>query len=269
MTGSNKNVEKQMLVKPGIVVALDIGNSQLTAGIFEAGILKSHFYCQSKNAAESVDRIMHLKPSSVIISSVVPEQSEDVRKLLTAQGVVPSLLKSGDSGTIKGCYSTMGSDRIANLIAARTLFGTDKAHIIVDCGTATTLSAVSADGVFAGGFITLGYGATLDMLSKRTAQLPLPDADLAQVDELGFNTESSILNGTILAQIATIDLWIFKAKQSLRKGEIAETFEVTATGGWCQEIASRSDMVDRIDPLLTIKGVYLSGAVGAVPGDLA
>lgn len=258
-----------MLDNPGVVVALDIGNSQLTAGIFEAGILKSHFYWQSKNAADSIDRIMHLKPGAVIISSVVPEQSEEVRKLLIAHGIVPTLLKSGDSSIIKGCYSTMGSDRIANLVAARTLYGTDKAHIIIDCGTATTLSAVSANGVFAGGFITLGYGATLDMLSRRTAQLPLPDADLAQVDELGFNTESSILNGTILAQIATIDLWILKAKQSLLSGEIAETFEVTATGGWCQEIASRSDMIDRIDPLLTIKGVYLSGAVGAVPGDRA
>lgn len=251
-----------------LVVALDIGNSQLTAGLFDSGILKLHFYCPSNKVSDSIKRILEFNPSAVVISSVVPEKSEEMRSLLCGHGIVPSILSSGDSRIIRACYSTMGSDRIANLIAARTLFGTDKAHIIVDCGTATTLSAVSKSGEFAGGFITLGYGSTLDMLSKRTAQLPVPDADMAQVDQLGFDTESSILNGTLLGQIATIDVWIKKAKQSLQKGEIAETIEVTATGGWCQEIASRSEMVDRVDPLLTIKGVYLSAAVGADQGDL-
>lgn len=266
MSGNTNNGSE---AKSDIVVALDIGNSQLTAGLFESGILKLHFYCDSKNASQSINRILDFKPSAVVISSVVPEQSEEMRKLLAARGITPSILKSGDTRIIKGCYGTMGSDRIANLIAARTLFGSDKAHIIVDCGTATTLSAVSKNGVFAGGFITLGYGSTLDMLSRRTAQLPVPDADMAQVNALGFDTESSILNGTLLAQIATIDLWISKAKQSLLNGETAESIEVTATGGWCQEIASRSEMVDRVDPLLTIKGVYLFAAVVEVQGDLA
>ena len=269
MTGKTEQANAQTKTKSGIVVALDIGNSQLTAGVFESEVLKKHFYCQNKNAKEILERILDFKPTAVIISSVVPEQSAELSTMLSELGITQSVLRSGDTRIIKGCYSTMGSDRIANLIAARTLFASDKAHIVVDCGTATTLSAVTAEGNFAGGFITLGYGATLDMLSKRTAQLPTPDADLAMVDQLGFNTESSILNGTLLAQIATIDTWISKAKQSLRNEEIAESVEVTATGGWCQEVASRSKMVDRIDPLLTIKGVYLSGAEAADPVDLA
>lgn len=246
-----------------IVAAVDIGNSQLTAGIFESGVLKEHFYVACKSNDKCIERIMESTPQSIVISSVVPERSASLSELFKSKGISARILKSGQSSLIKGCYATMGSDRVANLVAARALFGADRAHIVIDCGTATTLSAVDQAGQFAGGFITLGYGATLDMLSKRTAQLPLPEVQEAKEDSLGFNTDSSILNGTLLGQVAIIDLWILKAKKSLAMDPNNSTIEVTATGGWCQEIASRSRLVDRLDPLLTIKGVYLTGALEA------
>ena len=252
------------------VLALDIGNSQMTGGLFEDDELKSHFFTESTDLQSSLDQILSFSTGNVIISSVVPERSLQLANALATFKLIPRILRSGDDSIIKGCYPTMGSDRIANLIAVRKLFGEDKAHIVIDCGTATTLSSVDAEGNFSGGFITLGYGATLDMLSKRTAQLPHAPVALAREDILGFDTESSILNGTLIGHIALIDAWIKSAHRVLSTGNNSTKIEVTATGGWSNEFANRSELtqsIDRVDPLLTIKGVYLAGAAVMDPAD--
>lgn len=245
-------------------IAIDIGNSQLSAGIFENGTLSSHFYCPSENTDEAVERAREPGVTKAVISSVVPERSDHLASKLQKFGLELVLLRSGESQLIKGCYPSMGADRIANLVAARQLFGKTVSHIVIDCGTATTLTAVDADAKFAGGFITLGFGATLDMLSKRTAQLPQTRAQMAQIDELGFDTESSILNGTLIAQVALIDKWIEQAQKHLGADTAAY-----ATGGWCQEIARGSKLIKHVDPLLTLKGVYFTGAAEEVQVDQA
>ncbi|SFM54471.1 type III pantothenate kinase [Rugamonas rubra] len=98
----------------------------------------------------------------------------------------------------------LGCDRFAAAIAARAL-APGRAVIVANCGTATTIDAVSADGVFLGGMILPGLALMASSLARNTAQLPqiAPDAKLPA----GFadNTDDAILSGCLAAQGGAIE----------------------------------------------------------------
>ncbi len=100
--------------------------------------------------------------------------------------------------------SQLGCDRFAAAIGARAL-EPGKALVIATCGTATTIDALSADGVFLGGMILPGLGLMAASLARNTAQLPhvAPGGS----DGAGFadNTDDAILSGCLSAQAGAIE----------------------------------------------------------------
>jgi type III pantothenate kinase len=97
----------------------------------------------------------------------------------------------------------LGSDRFAATLGARTL-APGQALVVATCGTATTVDAVSADGVFIGGMILPGLGLMLGALARGTAQLPqvaVGDVPAAFAD----NTHDAILSGCLSAQAGAIE----------------------------------------------------------------
>lgn len=98
----------------------------------------------------------------------------------------------------------LGCDRFAAAIGARAL-APDQAVIVANCGTATTIDALTAEGVFLGGMILPGLGLMASSLARNTAQLP-QIADMAPLPA-GFadNTDDAILSGCLAAQTGAIE----------------------------------------------------------------
>lgn len=98
----------------------------------------------------------------------------------------------------------LGCDRFAAAIGARRLFP-GQTLLVANCGTATTLDAISAAGRFEGGMILPGLGTMARSLNQETAQLPPVEYSQPGVLHLADNTGQAILSGCIAAQIGAIE----------------------------------------------------------------
>ena len=98
----------------------------------------------------------------------------------------------------------LGADRFAAVLGARALLP-GRALVVATCGTATTVDAVSADGVFIGGMILPGLGLMLASLARNTAQLPQVAADTPRPPTFADNTADAILSGCLSAQAGAIE----------------------------------------------------------------
>ena len=98
----------------------------------------------------------------------------------------------------------LGADRFAAALGARAL-EPGRALVVATCGTATTIDAISADGVFLGGMILPGLGLMGAALAKNTAQLPAIDTTRALPTGFADNTNDAILSGCLAAQAGAIE----------------------------------------------------------------
>ena len=100
--------------------------------------------------------------------------------------------------------SQLGCDRFAAAIGARTL-APGQAVIVANCGTATTIDAITADGVYLGGMILPGLGLMASSLARNTAQLPQIAGDAMLPAGFADNTDDAILSGCLAAQAGAIE----------------------------------------------------------------
>lgn len=149
----------------------------------------------------------------VLVSNVAGKAMRDAleQALLRAFGMQPVPVEWFCSTTILGGLrnnyrnpTQLGCDRFASAIGAHALFP-DQPLIVATCGTATTIDAVSADGVFIGGMILPGLGLMASSLAKNTAQLPQIAQDLDVSEPFADNTDAAIASGCIAAQVGAIE----------------------------------------------------------------
>jgi type III pantothenate kinase len=126
----------------------------------------------------------------------------------------------------------LGSDRFASAIGAHALFP-DRTLIIATCGTATTIDAVTADGVFTGGMILPGLNLMASSLARNTAQLPEVLQHSERLAPFADNTEEAIISGCIAAQVGAIE----RAFAYVRLGA-DESAQCIVSGGAAASIAS-------------------------------
>ncbi|MFJ3057836.1 type III pantothenate kinase [Herbaspirillum sp. NPDC087042] len=98
----------------------------------------------------------------------------------------------------------LGCDRFAAAIGAHALFPGEQL-LVATCGTATTIDAVSADGLFEGGMILPGFGTMATSLALNTAQLPRIDGAVPPERVFADNTVEAIVSGCIAAQVGAIE----------------------------------------------------------------
>ncbi|MBV8624788.1 MAG: type III pantothenate kinase [Herbaspirillum sp.] len=98
----------------------------------------------------------------------------------------------------------LGCDRFAAAIGARAMFPGEQL-LVATCGTATTIDAVSADGLFEGGMILPGFGTMATSLALNTAQLPRIDEATPPERVFADNTVDAIVSGCIAAQVGAIE----------------------------------------------------------------
>jgi type III pantothenate kinase len=150
--------------------------------------------------------------ASNVAGAAMREQIE--RALLHAAGMKPLPVEwfasSAERAGLHNGYrnpAQLGCDRFASAIGAHALFP-DRALIVATCGTATTVDAVTPDGVFQGGMILPGLGLMASSLARNTAQLPHVGESGAGVSVpriFADNTDDAIVSGCVAAQAGAIE----------------------------------------------------------------
>lgn len=253
-----------------MLLAVDIGNSSISTGLFdiESGELMYTFKLSAdkeKTADEYfaqfgsmlyMSDINKKEIKGAIISSVVPMLThtleECARRLSDSKPkIVGPGLKTGFPIKIDN-PSELGSDLVANTAAVLGTTGKGRACIIVDMGTATTISAINPMGEYIGNCIMPGVRVCLDSLHDETAQLPFVTPSTPK-RAIGKNSGDSVRSGVILGNAMMIDGFIDEFEKEMK---LKENATVYITGGLAEGVmhACRHEMI--YEPHLTLKGLY-------------
>lgn len=251
-------------------IVVDIGNTRITCGVFVDGKivdLSHHLLSNTQKAAAdiAVDADA-MNIDEIAICSVVPSVSRSLIEYLEVHHRKIFQITSESQTLISGTYDSLGVDRIANIAAARALYLKRESAIVIDCGTATTLTAVSDAGRFLGGLITLGLGNTFRSLHQATEQLPEIEASNNGQPPmpLAFDTPNAITSGCIYGQVGIIEQWLKIARQ-----ELGLKTTVIGTGGYASLIAPLTKAFDHFDPDLTLHGINFIAEAALDPADRA
>ncbi len=201
-----------------MLLTLDVGNSQIFGGVYDADNLKMTFRRTSSIRASSDEfgtffrvtlRENGVDPDAIhmaAICSVVPDAVHSLRNCFRKYfRFEPFLLQPGVKTGLKIRYRNpleVGADKIANAVGALTRFP-DRNLLIVDFGTATTLCAVNKAKEYLGGIITPGISTSMAALESKTARLPAVEI-IRPPEVLGRSTVESIQSGLYYGTLATV-----------------------------------------------------------------
>lgn len=201
-----------------MILALDVGNTQLYGGVFDKDKMLLSFRRNSKQGSSSdevgiflrtVLRENGIDPAQVhniAFCSVVPDVIYSLRGACKKYfNINPFILQAGVKTGLKIKYRNpleVGADRIANSIAVTHMYP-NKNIIIVDLGTATTFCAVSKDKDYLGGSIVAGMRLSMESLEAKTSKLPSVEI-VAMNEALGRSTIESLQSGLYYGHIGTI-----------------------------------------------------------------
>src|SRR5579862_396169 len=238
-----------------MLLALDVGNTNITIGIFKNGIMADHRRLRTVRDQTSDEwgillsnlaRFAALDPKDlhgIIISSVVPPLNSALAEMSQRYFDTQAMFVTADTDTgLTILYENpaeVGADRIVNSVAALRKYGGP--CVIVDLGTAITFDAVSAEGEYLGGIIAAGIGISAEALFSRTARLPLVEfRKPARV--IGTNTVASMQSGLYYGAIGAIDGMVERLIE-----ELGPETRVIATGGQAALIAGGSRYIRHVD----------------------
>ena len=163
-------------------------------------------WAAASTASAPPTRVLLSNVAGVAVAAALESQLR-----LYAPGVLTGVFKSRPAcAGLRNGYRNpgqLGSDRFAAAIGARSLFP-GRAVIVATCGTATTVDAVDADGLFVGGMILPGLGLMASALARNTAQLPqVTEQQERAAVATGFadNTDDAIVAGCVAAQAGAIE----------------------------------------------------------------
>ncbi len=248
-----------------MLLTVDVGNTQTTLGLFDAQELVTSWRMATEVhktgdeiAALVVDflRLADLSRDSVsgiALSSVVPRLSGEYAAMAGRWFAVEALVVGPGVKTgmpiLTNDPRQVGPDLIVDAIAAYELCGGP--CIAVDFGTATTFSAVSASGEYLGHAIAPGIEVSLDALATRAARLMRIElVDPGTV--IGRNTMQAMQAGAIYGFAGQVDGIVTRMR-----AEVGGSAVTIATGGLASLIFDHASSLDRLDPLLTLRGLEI------------
>lgn len=263
-------------------MAVDIGNTQTVLGLFEGEELRGRWRMATEvhRTADELgvvsDSLLRLRGlgleqvEALIVSSVVPGLDRSYKNLAEKILEIPFYAVTARMKTgLENRYDdpeAVGADRIVNAVAAGRYYGYPV--IIVDFGTATTVCAVDADGVYRGGAILPGLYVALEALVSQTAKLPGVDLEEDPPKAIATNTPDSIRSGFIYGYAGAVDALIRRMSEELATDiptntpaeaahEAPTGLCVLATGGPASAIIRHCREIEAIDPDLTLKGLRI------------
>lgn len=253
-----------------MLLALDLGNTEITLGLFQGGTLEAHWRLTTNPdrtpdewAAAIASFLDHAgrSPNEVrasVLASVAPGVTQSiVAGIETATGCQPVAVDARTPLPITLDVDeplSVGADRIVNALAAAELYGSDT--IVVDFGTATTFDCVTEDRRFIGGVIMPGLRTSADQLTRRTAKLPATELrPPARV--IGRRTEECIQAGVLFGTADAVDGINRRISAEWPGGRRPA---VVATGGLARLVAPLCQTIERVDPDLTLRGLHIAAA---------
>ncbi|MCK5653730.1 MAG: type III pantothenate kinase [Dehalococcoidia bacterium] len=248
-----------------MLLAIDIGNTNIAFGVFEAETLRATWNIATdinKTADEYAVLLLNLLPREglalsdvdhVSIACVVPPLLTVFEELSQRYFKIPPLIVGpGVKTGVSICTDNpreVGADRVANAAAAHHLYGGPL--IVIDFGTATTLDALSKEGDYLGGAIAPGIGIAAEALFERASKLPRVEL-IPPEHAIGKNTVTTMQSGIIFGYVGLIEGLVTRIKQELGGGAY-----VVATGGLAEVIATETKVIDTVDMHLTLLGLRL------------
>lgn len=247
-----------------MLLAVDVGNTQTHLGAFDGERLVEHWRFQTRAGAtgdELAERIAGMLALSgvgledldaVCVSSVVPplgtqyeqlsERYTDAACLAIGPGV-----KTGMPIRIDNPLE-VGADRLVNAVAAYERF--KSACVVVDFGTGINFDAVSEAGEYLGGAIAPGLEISLTALVERAARIGRIDLEEPET-AIGRSSRAAIQSGVIFGFAGLIDGVVRRIEDEM--GEV----RLLATGGLASTIVPFTETIDKVDEMLTLKGLRL------------
>lgn len=248
-----------------LLVAVDVGNTETRFGLFAGAQLEGTLVFTTRERITPDEAAMQLHdalgilssaeelPSGAILSCVVPAQTDAWREALgrvstTRPLVVGPGLKTG----VRMRYndpSEVGSDRVADIVAAREALGAPV--VAVDLGTTTNIEVVDAKGTFLGGVIAPGMRLGLRALSEAAARLPMIGVETPRA-LIGRSTREAMQSGVVYGEAARLDGLLDAVV-----AELGETAPVILTGDDAPLMAAMLRHEVTVDETLTLKGLAL------------
>ncbi|HEX8463157.1 MAG TPA: type III pantothenate kinase [Abditibacterium sp.] len=252
-----------------MLLALDIGNTNLTVGLWRGEVLAAQWRYATRRDATSDELAANLyvsfqtagfsfsDVSGVAISSVVPSLTPQSARFSRDYFGLEALVVTNalDLG-LKNVYeppSAVGADRLVNGLAAWKRAG--KSVVVADFGTATTVDAVSSDGTYLGGAIAPGIGISTDALFRAAAKLPRVEL-LAPPCALATNTTQSIQAGLVFGYAGLTKELISRCASEI-EAQFGEKPAVYATGGLAELIAPLVPQIESVEANLTLEGLRM------------
>ena len=194
-----------------VLLLIDAGNTRIKWALAEAGAAPGRWIA---SGAVTHAELNHLpaawqgrQVARAVVSNVAGAKLRDQLQLMIPAADIDWFASRPELAGLRNGYrspSQLGCDRFAAALGARTL-APGKAVIVATCGTATTIDAVSADGLFVGGMIAPGLGLMAASLARNTAQLPQVEAGRKLAQGFADNTDDAILSGCLAAQAGAIE----------------------------------------------------------------
>lgn len=249
-----------------MLLTIDVGNTNITLGVFENETLKGTFRMTTKRSRTSDEygfnicgilehrNIMPQDIKDVIIASVVPDIMHSLTSgIIKYLNIKPIIVSAGIKTGIRIVTENpkeIGPDRIVDAVAGYEQYGGP--IIVVDFGTATTYDLIGEKGTFEAGITAPGIETAGRSLRGGAAMLPAieirkPKSILAQ------ETISSMQAGLVYGAIGQTEYIVQKIKEECGYDNI----KVVATGGLGKIIADETDCIDIYDPDLTLTGLRL------------
>lgn len=249
-----------------MILTLDVGNTNMTGGVFKGEEIIATFRITTKMPRTSDEYGMLLcnlleqnkiNPSDIkdaIICSVVPNvmhslASAMIKYLDIKPIIVGADLKTGLRIAVPNPQQ-VGADRIVDAVAAYEIYGGP--ILVMDFGTATTYDLVDESGAFIGGITAPGIRTAGKALWEDAAKLP--EIEIVKPEKIvGVDTITSMQSGLVYGQIGQTEYIVKKVKEETG----LDNLKVVATGGLGRIIAEATDCIDFYDANLTLKGIYL------------
>ena len=246
---------------------LDIGNTNITIGIFDKGKWQHIWRLETKKDEPALYYSLKLNNllweaginagdiDYSVFSTVVPELKDVFSELLFKLNKKEPVILDRDIYSKLDIHISnpfeIGSDLVANAVAAHHLYKDD--IIIVDFGTALTFTVLDSDGTIAGINIAPGVKTAIDALVNNTSQLPKVELEFPLIP-LGSNTVEAIQNGVLVGYIGLVKYMIKVIKNYKEKD-----YKTVTTGGLASLISPHLGEVDYLEPNLTLYGLLFAG----------
>ncbi len=258
-------------------LAVDVGNSRVKAGLFVSDLDMTEQILPDCKASFNTpledglpwDELLTVQNGMDFRGVVVGSNQQGVDRVATewSQQSEVELLVVRDSRQFPISVDVdfpdrVGFDRLLNAVAVNVIRNPTHAAIVVDCGTATTIDLVTADGTFGGGAILPGFALSATAMHHYTERLPLisigqivdVDVETGAHPPLGRNTEAAMISGVFWGQVGAIRELIQRIGEPL-----AGPFDIVLTGGGSRLLAPQFSGAIHC-PYLPLQGLIVAAA---------